>query len=242
MKKNKPKKTKVPPGAKSDAAISGQGTEFRGLFRGRIYSVSKKGKQFSRKARKSRQRYSRARRAVQAGIKLLDRVWRRLPSEKTALWDLAAHTRIRRTNPEVRSRVLMRSAAHRISGFNYLTELNQLARSVGQTKIITEPPLDVVTGKHLPLPYGPKILKVEFDGKKLSIDWALADDVKPDYFVRVWLTSTDKTFHKQLAKTAPASDLKMVITQAKSKGGVLKNIAKLKDTLLLVQADPFEIQ
>jgi len=241
MKKRKAKKTKSAEDAAFLESFRSADVLARGKLGGRIYSVSKLDKPYTRKARKTRQKSTRARRAARAGLELLNEVWRKLPNEKLALWDLAAHLRIRRKNPEVRSRALIHISAKRISGYNYFMEVNLLARSVGFRGIIDSPPIDEFTGKPLPLPEAPQIKDINFNGQELIIHWSNVEVFSKSCHIRIWLASKEEKFHKQLVESVLAIAGSVLVSRVKGQRGVPVKMIALKGTTLLMQADVVDI-
>ena len=182
-------------------------------------------------------------------MKLLNKEWDLLPTEKKLAWKYALIFRVLRRNPETRTRALIQIPSDIISAQNYFLELNMLARSVGQTEIIAEPPFDVINHKPFPSPAAPLIRDVLFDNGKLTVSWVGNEEAKADDFVRIWLYSKEEKFHTQLAGFAPARTNGFVhsgrpallgvlnITGVRARKGVVLDVSELTGTTIFIQAD-----
>ena len=221
--------------------LRNSGTEARGKIGDRIFSVSKKGKQFSRKRIKPSQMVTPSRKAAQSNFEPLNDAWKALPQEKKELWEKAVGLRVLRKNPEIRSRALIRIPSARISGSNYFMEVNLLAQSVGQTGIITEPPLIVFDRRiewlPIPLPPVPVIRNAVLDGSKLTVFWVVPENSQPSRFIRIWVKSRGKVFHAQLAAKAPAEAGQVTVSELRGPKGAVVDGAKLAEATILIQAE-----
>jgi len=79
--------------------LRSSGTEAHGKIGDRIYSVSKKGKQFSRKRIKPSQKVTGSRKAARNSLEPFNDAWKALPQEKKELWEKAVGLRVLRKNP-----------------------------------------------------------------------------------------------------------------------------------------------
>ena len=152
-----------------------------------------------------------------------------------AQWALIAEKGITRGNPEGGIRVLIKTPKGRPTASNVFVGANQLAKSVGQTVVITAPKTRLL------VPMTPPNLRAVFvpDGPNsyITVQW---DDVlraTADDFARVWVKSEQKLCHRQMALYAPALDKQVNITSVRIQYGTPSDMGFFIGSAMLIQAD-----
>ena len=197
--------------------------------------------------------------AVRDFQKLLGGKWRQLEEVKQCQWEAAAKLIRPKNNPESGVRVLIHTSSRNMTGFNLFVKTNQLLRSIGRTEIIEEPLFFMYE------PYPVTELKAAWDGSRLIVSWgdildAAADPIRDissnvcqqtqqnsisggavsngaSQYVRVWISSEQRRFHKQLAVSASALDKSVEITKIRDGGGQEISFENLGNSAILFQAD-----
>ena len=206
--------------------------DMRGKVGQLVYSIWKSGVSYMRQAAEVvRNPASAAQVAVRGIIRALSSEWKALPESSQAQWGLVAAKGATRKNPEGGIRALINTPEGKMSGFNAFVEANELAKSVGQTVTIQAPVLTT------PPPNMPPDLTATFDGAKVTVTWGDIPGVTADQYVRVWVYSEQKMFHKQLIATALGSAKTVNITQVRGENGVLIDMAVFANSAVLIQSD-----
>ena len=206
--------------------------DMRGKVGQLVYSIWKSGMSVMRAAAQVvRNPSSPAQVAVRQAQRELGNVWKGLTDMVHAEWGLVAEQGAKRTNPEAGIRALIRTPEGKFTGFNAFMEANQLARTVGASANIEEPQKQTLP------PNGPPDLAAAFDGAKVTVTWGDIPDVTPSQFVRVWIYSEQRMFHKQLIDFAPGAAKTINITQARGENGTPIDMAFFTNSAVLIQAD-----
>jgi len=181
--------------------------------------------------------------AIRDRVKFVSQAWPWLSDEQQEQWlNIRVIARLaQRRNPETGGRRVILTSEEELSGHNAMVSLNQLAHSVGQTKILKTPRMD----KPIPQPVYGLQAKIKLGHPPLWNDTKLiikCDKVKnalKDQFVRFWIYSVPQRFHRQIGGIIPASqaDKGVVITLIRSKGGEPVPIKSFTNTGVYVQAD-----
>jgi len=169
--------------------------------------------------------------AVRDFQKLLGGRWRQLEEVKQCQWKAAAYLIKPKSNPESGVRALIHTSSKNMTGFNLFVKTNQLLRSIGRTKIIKESLFFMYE------PYPVTELKAVWTGTRLLVSWDDIPNAAAEYYVRIWIASEPRRFHKQLAVTASALDKTVEITKIRGGGGQEIGFEDLGNSAILFQAD-----
>ena len=196
--------------------------DMRGRIGQLVYSIWKGGTSYVRQAVEVvRNPSSPGQNKVRALIRILSSLWKALPESNQAQWGVVAQSGATRKNSEGGIRALIRTPNGKMTGFNAFIVANELARSVGATTTIEAPQ------GHVPAPNSPPDLALAFDGDKITVTWSDIEGVMPSQFVRVWIYSEQRKFHRQMIDFAPGAAKTMNITEFRAENGTPVEVATL---------------
>ena len=206
--------------------------DIRGKVGNQVFKTWKKGVYYVQNiSRKPFNPRSFAQEAYRMSFAALANKWQFLSEAEQALWGAAANNIAPWLNPECGVRALVHLRQGKMSGFDFFMRTNILAQSVGQKGVIECPQIPI------PSPNPARDLNGYFDGTNLTVSWGDIPDIAPEWYVRIWVYSEQRRFHKQIAGVARAMDKRMQITQVRGKNGLIIPLPDFTDSAALIQAD-----
>jgi len=174
---------------------------------------------------------------MRARPSIFNRAWDQLTDSQRALWGAIADLNYRKSTGEGGVLVLIKGSKEKITDKNAFFQANHLARDVGATTIIASPQLKI------PVPNNIVNLNAVFvpaeDGSsaKVTLTWDVPTTATSDHFIRIWMKSRQKLFHKQFVDFAPVLDKTKDILQVRAAEGVYQKMNFFKGGTAYIQVD-----
>ena len=206
----------------------------RGRQANQVYSSWKSGMAYTRNIATVIRNPNSARQAAKRDlVGTLSRQWQTLGKTSQAKWNLIAAVNYRGGQGMGGAggvKDLIKGSADKITGINAFVQNNQLAQDVGATAIITDPL------PHTPAPNAPVIAVADGIGK-ITVTWDDILNVTPSQYVRVFIATHQKRFHKQLIGYASGAAKTLDITEVRGQNGEMVPIDFFNGDEVIVQAD-----